>query len=213
MKRDDLEKYPRNPVLRNDPLPVEIVFHPSWWSRHAGITFDEDFFYHPSRRVEAERRMERILYERFGDLGLGEDRDRDCPVIGAVHNAAGFLLSEMLGCRVDYKEDAPPLVVPANRADLEVDVEGAFTSVSFRRLLGLIDTLKARYSYVTGDVELVEQSVGEIRRAVIDRVIDSDNPYLTGVCCINMDDRVTDDKIRAIFEAVSEMRKRYAASD
>jgi hypothetical protein len=367
MKRDDLEKYPRNPVLRNDPLPVEIVFHPSWWNRHAGITFDEDFFYHPSRRVEAERRMERILYERFGDLGLGEDRDRDCPAIGAVHNAAGFLLSEMLGCRVDYKEDAPPLVVPANRADLEVDVEGAFTSVAFRRLLGLIDALKARYGYVTGDVnwagilnlaldlrgqavfldmadrpdevrvffsriaevierfttviaretgttsisvnrmvrhiqgpvflhsecaltmiaaahyekfvlaidrawserhrpfgvhycgadphryaealakiphldfldvgsggdlgalrrrlpgtflnirlspvELVEQSVGEIRRAVIDRVIDSDNPHLTGVCCINMDDRVTDDKIRAIFEAVFEMRKRYAASD
>jgi len=367
MKRDALEKYPRNPILRNDPLPVEIVFHPSWWNRHAGITFDEDFFYHPARRVETERRMERILYDRFGDLGLGGDRDRDLPVIGAVHNAAGFLLSEMLGCRVDYREDAPPQVVPANRADLEVDVERVFKSVAFRRLLGLIDALKARYGYVTGDVnwagilnlaldlrgqavfldiadrpeevraffgriaevierftagvardtgttsisvnrtvrhiegpvflhsecsltmisaahyekfildidsawserhrpfgvhycgadphryaealakiphldfldvgsggdlrairrklprtflnirlspvELVEQSAGEIRRTVIDCVMDSDNPYLTGVCCINMDDRVTDDKIRAIFEAVFEMRKRYAGSD
>jgi len=367
MNRNDMEKYPRNPVLSNDPLPVEIVLHPSWWHRHTGIAFDEDFFYHPARRVEAERQMEQILYDRFGDLGLGEDRDRDRPVIGAVHNAAGFLVSEMLGCRVDYREDAPPLVVPASRPGLEIDVEGAFASAAFSRLQGLIDVLKVRYSYVTGDVnwagilnlaldlrgqaifldmvdrpdevrlffsriakvierfttiiaretgttsisvnrtvrhlrgpvflhsecaltmistghyehfildidrdwseryrpfgihycgadphrfggafaklphldfldvgsggdlralrrqlpetflnirlspvDIVKQSVEEIRRIVTDRVTDSDNPYLTGVCCINMDDRVADDKIRAIFKAVAEMRKRYSVSD
>lgn len=27
----------------HDPLPVEIVLHPSWWHAQAGITFDEDF--------------------------------------------------------------------------------------------------------------------------------------------------------------------------
>jgi hypothetical protein len=355
--------FPRNPVLKNGPLPVEVVFHPSWWHRHAGITFDADFFYHPVRRVEAERRMEQVLYERFGDLGLGEDRDRDVPSIGAVHNAAGFLLSEMLGCRVDYLESAPPLVVPANRTDLEIDVEGAFTSPAYRRLRVLIDSLKARYGHVTGDVnwggvlnlaldlrgqdiflditdrpdevcaffgriaqvigrftsmiaretgttsisvnrtvrhidgpvflhsecaltmisaahyedfilkidrdwsdrhrpfgihycgvdpdrftdtftkiphldfldvgwggdlralrarlpgtffnirlspvEIVAQSAEEVRQAVFDRVLASDNPFLTGVCSINMDDRVADDKIRAIFNAVFDLRKQY----
>ncbi len=54
-------------------------------------------------------------------------------------------------------------------------------------------------------VEIIHQSVEEIRQAVIDRVTASDNPWLTGVCCINMDDRVTDDKVRAIFEAVFEL--------
>jgi hypothetical protein len=54
-------------------LPVEIVLHPSWWHAHAGITFDEDFFYHPSKRVESERRMEAVLYERFGAHGWGGD--------------------------------------------------------------------------------------------------------------------------------------------
>ena len=39
-------------------LPVDIVFHPSWWNKHAGIVFDESFFYDPIRRVEDERRME-----------------------------------------------------------------------------------------------------------------------------------------------------------
>jgi len=367
MGRNNRKKYPRNPVLNNDPLPVEVVFHPSWWHRHAGISFDEDFFYHPARRVEAERRMEQVLHERFADLGLGEDRHRELPVVGAVHNAAGFLVSEMLGCRVEYKEDAPPLVVPADRSVLEIDIEVAFKSAAFRRLVALFDALKARYGYVIGDVnwagilnlaldlrgqaifldmvdrpdevrsffdriaevierfttiiaretgttsisvnrtvrlikepvflhsecaltmissahyeqfimdidaawsehhrpfgihycgsdphrfgdtfaklphldfldvgwggdlralrrqlpvtflnirlspvEIVDQSVEEIRRIIIDRVTDSDNPYLTGVCCINMDDRVADEKIRAIFEAAAEMRKRYAVLD
>jgi len=366
MKRSDGVTYRRNPVLTNGPLPVEVVFHPSWWHRQAGISFDEDFFYHPARRVDDERRMEQFLCERFGDLGLGEDRDRDLPVIGAIHNAAGYLLSEMLGCRVEYREDAPPQVIPANRTDLEIDVEAAFKSAAFLRFRGLVEALKTRFGYVAGDVnwggvlnlaldlrgqdifldladrpdsvraffgcivkvierftatgaketgttsisvnrtvryiqgpvflhsecaltmistrhyedfvmpidkdwserrrpfgihycgadphrfaaefagiphldfldvgwggdvaalrcrlpetflnirlspvEIIHQSVQEVRQAVINRVTASGNPWLTGVCCINMDDRVTDDKVRAIFETVFELRKRFAAA-
>jgi hypothetical protein len=356
--------FPRNPLILSSPLPVEVVFHPSWWHRHAGISFDADFFYHPFRRVEAERRMEDVLYQRFGDLGLGKDRGRDLPVIGAVHNAAGFLLSEMLGCRVEYLDDAPPQVIPANRDNLEIDVEAAFRSPAFRRLEQLVDSLRARYGYAVGDVnwagilnlaldvrgqaifldmvdrpeetkrflgriaevmerfadwiaratgttsisvnrtvrhirqpvflhsecaltmisaahyreflrpfdaawsgrhrpfgihycgadphrfgnklaglpaldfldvgaggdlralrrglpltflnirlspvEIVDQGPAAVRQTVLDRVSDAVNPYLTGVCCINMDDRLTDDKIRALFGAVFEMRARNA---
>jgi hypothetical protein len=351
----------RKPALQNGPLPVEVVFHPSWWHRHAGISFDEGFFYDPSRRVEDERKMERVLYERFGELGLGEDRDRDIPAVGAVHNAAGFLLSEMLGCRVEYQEDAPPLAVAADRPDLRIDVDAAFTGRAFRRFTELIGALKARYGYVCGDVnwggilnlaldlrgqeifldmldcpedvrvffgriaevierftsyvegetgttsisvnrtvrhvqgpvflhsecaltmistdhyesfirphdsawserrrpfgihycgpdphrfadafaglphldfldvgwggdlgllrerlpqtflnirlspvEIVGWGTDEIRQVIESRVAASTDPYLTGVCCINMDDRVTDEKIRAIFETVFALRR------
>jgi len=138
--------------MTHDPLPVEVVFHPSWWHKNAGIVFDEDFFYDPARRVEDERRMERTLYERFGDLGLGEDRDRDVPLLGPVHNAAGYLLSEMIGCRVEYREDAPPQVIPAQRTDLRLDVEAAFAGPAFRRLRRLAGVLKSRYGRVAGDV-------------------------------------------------------------
>ena len=356
--------FPRNPFILSPPLPVEIVFHPSWWHRHGGFSFDPDFYYHPLRRVEAERRMEDLLYQRFGDLGLGKDRGRDLPVIGAVHNAAGFLLSEMLGCRVEYPDDAPPRVIPANREDLEIDVEGAFRSPAFLRLERLVDSLSARYGHVVGDVNwagilnlaldlrgqaifldmvdrpgetkrffgriaevmerftdwiagatgttsisvnrtvrhirqpvflhsecaltmisaahyreflrpydeawsvsrrpfgihycgadpqrfadawaglpaldfldvgaggdlrvlrrelpltflnirlspvgIVDQDPAAIRQEVFDRVSEAENPYLTGVCCINMDDRVTDDRIRALFGAVFEWRARNA---
>jgi hypothetical protein len=354
-----------NRVLQNGPLPVEVVFHPSWWHKHAGISFDEDFFYDPRRRVEDERKMEQALYERFGDLGLGEDRDHDRAIIGPIHNAAGYLLSEMIGCRVEHKEDGPPQVIPAGRQDLELDVEAVFAGQPFLRLRRLVEVLKQTHGPVAGDVnwggilnlaldrrgqdifldmhdrledvrvffsriaevierftsyiegetgttsisvnrtvrhirppvflhsecaltmistehyqsfimpfdgawserrrpfgihycgldphrfvevfaglphldfldvgwggdlavlreklpntflnirlspvEIVNQSVEKVRQAIESRVAASADPYLTGVCCINMDDRVTDDKVRAIFETVFELRRKLPA--
>ncbi len=147
-----MKSYLRNPYIRSGPLPVDIVFHPSWWYKHARISFDEDFYYHPLRRVEAEAQMEHELYERFGQYGLGNDRSKDLPVIGAVHNAAGYLLSEMLGCQVIYKEDAAPQVIPAGQGSLSVDPDQALKSIAFKRFLSLQEKLKARYGYLTGDV-------------------------------------------------------------
>lgn len=345
-------------------LPVEVVFHPSWWHKHAGISFDRDFFYDPRRRVDDERKMERVLFERFGDLGLGEDRDRDLPALGPVHNAAGYLFSEMLGCRVEYQADAPPQVIPAGRDDLEIDVEAVFSGEPFRRFVRLAEALKSAHGRVAGDVnwggilnlaldrrgqdifldlvdrpgevrrffgrigqvidrfasfvkemtgttsisvnrlvrhlpgavflhsecaltmisvehyrdflmpfdgdwglrrrpfgihycgadphrfaaafaelpvldfldvgwggdlavlrarlprtflnirlspvEIAAQSLDEIRRAVEARVAASGDPRRTGVCCINMDDRVTDDRVRTIFETVFALRRRLS---
>ncbi len=142
----------RNPALSNERLPVDVVLHPSWWYAHAGITFDEDFFFHPAKRVESERRMEQVLHERFGRYGLGADRDRDLPMVGAVHNAAGFLLSEMLGCEIRYRADAAPEIVPAQLETLEVDAERPFRSAAMRRFERLRDQLKTRYGHVLGDV-------------------------------------------------------------
>jgi len=133
-------------------LPVDIVFHPSWWFKHGKISFDKDFFYHPAKRVESERRMEQVLHERFGEFGLGQDKDRDLPIIGAVHNAAGYLIQEMMGCEVRYSEDAPPLVVQKSLEDLPLDKEAPFKSPAFARLEKLIDSLKGKYNYLLGDI-------------------------------------------------------------
>lgn len=133
-------------------LPCEIVLGPAWWYRHAGITFDEDFFFHPVRRVEVERRMEQVLYERWGRFGLGEKRHEELPVVGAVHLAAGFLISAMLGCRVEYAADAPPQVVPAALDRPRISPENAWRSPAFRKFATLLDTLKGRFGYLCGDV-------------------------------------------------------------
>ncbi|HID78817.1 MAG TPA: hypothetical protein EYP56_22835 [Planctomycetaceae bacterium] len=144
--------YLRNPVLHAPMLPVEIVLHPSWWHRHEGITFDEDFYFHPARRVEVEQHMERALYERWGRYGLGADHGRPLPEIGPVHLAAGYLTSEMLGCPVEYPEDGPPQVIPAGLEQPAISPEDAFSSPAFKRLERLVESLKARYGYVRGDV-------------------------------------------------------------
>ncbi len=133
-------------------LPVEIVFQPSWWFHHEGLTFDEDFFFHPLKRVEAERKMEKALYDRWGQYGFGCDKDKDLPLIGATHLAAGFLLSEMLGCHVEYKQDTPPQVVPAHFEKLSVSADKAFQTNAFKKLENLVESLKKSYGYVTGDV-------------------------------------------------------------
>jgi hypothetical protein len=359
--------YGRSSILRNGMLPVDIVLHPAWWHRYAGLTFDRDFFYHPKRRVEAERRMEEVLFDRFGSFGLGADRKKDLPLVGAVHNAAGYLVSEMLGCEVVYQEDAPPQVLPAHRENLVLDAEAALKGTAFQRFYGLCESLKARFGYLLGDVnfggilncaldlrgqdlfldfndrpeevraffsalarvidgftrsmvketgstsisvnrtvrhlspslflhseccltmisiehyqaflfsfdeswsrnrrpfgihycgedpdrfaevfaqlphldfldvgwggdfnklrahlpetflnirlspmEMAEKSEEEIRRIVTRLVKESGNPYLTGVCCINMDDRVEDKKIAALFETVETLREEYAVKE
>ncbi len=356
-------QYYRNPALQGPMLPVDVVLHPSWWHAHAGITFDEDFFYHPAKRVESERLMERVLHERFGRHGLGSDYDRDLPMLGAVHNAAGFMVSEMLGCEIRYKADGAPDVVPAHREALDVNPEEAFRSPAAKRCERLRDQLKARYGRVLGDinwggvlnlaldlrgqalfldlvdnpaqaktqfqklaqvldrfttgiqaetgtssisvnrnvrhfrepvflhsecshtmisakdyeeflmpidaewstrhqpfgihhcgkdphrfaasyaklprldfldvgwggdvallrrhlphtflnirldpVSLVRQSPAEIRETVRRLVLQSDNPWLTGVCCVNLDQTVTDEQLNALFDSVAELRREY----
>ena len=134
------------------PLPVDIVFHLDWWHKNVGISFDESFFYDPQWRVEDVQKMVLLLYERFGDLGLGEDHDKMLPQIGAVHLASGYLLSEMLGCKVEYYEDAPPQVLCAHRESLDFEVEEAFCSHAFQRLVKLVEQLKAKHGYVVGDI-------------------------------------------------------------
>jgi len=144
--------YPRNETLQNSMLPVDIVLHPSWWHRHEGITFDEDFFFHPAKRVEMERRMEQVLYDRWGRYGLGTDHDRDLPQIGPVHLAAGYLTSEMLGCPVEYHENSAPQVIPADIDSPDISRAAVFESPAFKRYEILLDRLKTKYGYLCGDI-------------------------------------------------------------
>jgi len=346
-------------------LPVDMVLAPEWWHQNEGICFDSDFFFHPLKRVEAEQEMERVLYERWGKYGMGANKDEARPEIGAVHLAAGFLLSEMLGCKVNYTENHPPQVLAAHRETLEINPEDAFASDAFQKVLRLTEDLKKKHGRLTGDinwggvlnlamdlrgeaifmdmmmtpdevtvyfngiaqvigqftnfltaetgttsisvnrgvrhlpkpvflhsecshtmisaedyetfllpfdvewskkrpfgihycgpdphrmaarfakiphldyldlgwggdvaelrkhlpntffsirlspVELARQTNEEIRETIVRLVHESGNPNLTGVCCINMDDSVTDDRISTIFETVEELKREYAFS-
>lgn len=133
-------------------LPTEIILSPEWWNTNEGITFDRDFFYHPLKRIEVEQQMEKILYERWGNFGLGQDKNQARPEIGAVHLAAGFLLSEMMGCQVNYSEAHPPQVCPAYQELRDITADDVFKSSVFQQVIDLTDKLKKKYGYITGDI-------------------------------------------------------------
>ena len=143
---------PVNHILGKEILPVEIVLAPEWWHKNTGITFDDDFFFHPARRVDDEMKMEKTLYDRWGKYRQGLNKDEKRPEIGAVHLAAGYLLSEMLGCDINYTESHPPQVIPAQKENLELFEKDAFNSAAFKRLVKTMDDLKKKYGYLTGDV-------------------------------------------------------------
>lgn len=55
-------------------------------------------------------------------------------------------------------------------------------------------------------VQLVTWTPAQIRETILRLVAESADPSRTGVCCINLDQRVTDAQINAIFETVAELR-------
>ncbi len=136
-------------------LPVEVVFHPNWWNRTAGIRFDRDHFFDPDRRVEDEMTMRRVLWEHFGCFGMGDEFPEPRPVIGPVHIAAGFMMSSLWGCSVRYRDDASPAVEPLgmNAEDLSrMDVPDPMENTDFRDLFHLVDVFLERFGYVEGDI-------------------------------------------------------------
>jgi uroporphyrinogen-III decarboxylase len=136
-------------------LPVEVVFHPSWWHRHYGITFREDFFFDPITRVACERAMRAALYDRLGDLGLGEATALPRPVIGPVNIAAGWLPSGVLGCEIRFFDDASPEVIPANMSDEQITAlqpPELETNPLFKKVISMMDVLQKHYGSLEGDV-------------------------------------------------------------
>ena len=99
---------------------VDVVFHPSWWSRYAGIEFDEKFFFDARYRLDADIRMRKTLFDLFGDYGIGEENPEPRPILFSDLIACGFLHSQLLGCKVLFCRDNAPQVLPANLTDDQV---------------------------------------------------------------------------------------------
>ncbi len=136
-------------------LPVEIVFHPDWWHNEVGIVFDHGHYFDPERRVKEEMKMRRVLWERFGQFGYGEEHPEPEPVIGPVHLAAGYIFSSLWGCPVKYPVDGSPQVIPLNMTPEELankKIPDPTENEDFKDFFALIDSLKEQFGYVRGDI-------------------------------------------------------------
>ena len=184
-------------------LPVEIVFHPNWWHKRAGISFDRSYFFDPSRRVNDEMKMRRVLWEHFGRFGYGEEHPKPEPVIGPVHLAAGFMISSLWGCGIRYSDDNSPVVEARNMTLAELDAMKApdpADNPDFRDLFALIRALKERFGYVSGDI-----GWGNLQNLALDLV--GQNIFLAYYDDPAAVHRIYDKMNRNVVEILSAVRK------
>lgn len=105
--------------------------------------------------MESDFKMRNILYERFGRFGTDEKPVKPRPCIGATYLAAGYIISEMFGCKIEYYKDASPSVLPEMLSDEKADkIEpvNLKTNAVFNQVSELMDKLKEKFGYVTGDI-------------------------------------------------------------
>jgi len=142
-------------IESNTYLPVEVIFNANWWHINYGIDFGREFFFNPAVRVESEHAMRQALFNRFGDLGLGEAKAAFRPVIYPVHLACGFLVPAMWGCEVVFSSNNTPQVLPLHMSLEEVrridELDFEATPI-FREFSAMLDALEARFGCLEGDV-------------------------------------------------------------
>ncbi len=98
-------------------LRYNICFHPGWWHKTCGTDFSRRFWEDSAYRMDADREMRRVLYQKFGEYGLGEKDLAPRPLVGSDLTACGFIFSEMLGCEVIYDPANAPQVICAGLDD------------------------------------------------------------------------------------------------
>lgn len=139
-------------------MKYDITFHPSWWYKNAGICFTQDFFDEPEYRMDCDVKMRKKLYECFGEYGIGEKNPQKRPLLGSDLLAAGYLYSELFGCRIIYEKDNSPQVICQNLDEEEMEdiqVPKLSESPVWQRTASQLEYLKSHYGYVETYVNLM----------------------------------------------------------
>ncbi len=137
-------------------IPCELVFHPNWWNKRFGFTFNENYFFDVKTRVKVERNHRKIINKLFGEYGLGSSVDEDRPVMGTVHLAAGFLVSGILGCEINYSASSSPEVIPAKLSMEQIsnlEIPDIPNTPIMRKVIAMMDQMEKEYGYVEGDLD------------------------------------------------------------
>ncbi|MBI5583191.1 MAG: dihydropteroate synthase [Deltaproteobacteria bacterium] len=132
-------------------IPLGVGFYPDWWNKHYGISYDRQYYFDPETRIAARQEMDHRLYERFGDIGLGDPDPKPKPFItfGMV------LLPAVFGCEIVFKKDALPWALPLNLSDEQVwklAVPDIVAAYPLTEVMKQIEYLRGKYGRVVGDI-------------------------------------------------------------
>lgn len=135
---------------------VTVGFLPSWWNKNGGVEFGESWHRNPEVRQKGVRKMQSVLYERFGDLGLGCAKPQDLP--GTIDFLYGLaFIPSLFGADIRYSPDGFPKPTREPMAEEEIetlevpDVENA---PLWRELVSQIDYLESHYGGCVGRINL-----------------------------------------------------------
>jgi uroporphyrinogen-III decarboxylase len=99
--------------------------------------------------------MRRVLYERYGDLGLGEADPLPRPIVGSLHVAGGFVIPALLGTQILFAPDAAPQPQPLNLSPEQIEgleVPNFREAWPMKQIIAGMDTLETTYGDVVGDL-------------------------------------------------------------
>jgi len=82
--------------------PVTLNLFPSWWNRNYGITYGMKIFENPEYRAQTFKEMNRLAWDRFGDVGFGEE---EADLVWTLDDLNNATMPAILGCEVVYPDD------------------------------------------------------------------------------------------------------------
>ncbi len=138
-------------MAENDHIPLGVGFYPDWFYQHYGISFGRNYYFDPETRVAARMEIDKRLYDRFGEVGLGSPDPEPKPLItfGMV------MLPAIFGCEIVFEDDALPWAMPLNLAEDEImrlEVPDIFNSHPMSDMIKQIAYLEGKYGKVVGDI-------------------------------------------------------------
>lgn len=140
-------------MKNREHIPLGVGFYPDWFWHQYGISFDRKYYFDPETRVEARMEIEKRLYERFGDVGLGSPNPEPKPLItfGMV------MLPAVFGCDIVFQDDALPWAMPLNLPENEImslEVPDLINSSPMKEMIKQIEYLENKYGRVVGDINV-----------------------------------------------------------
>jgi len=81
------------------------TFSEAWFHSHFGLTFGERYCSDPLFRTEQDREARRLLYDRFGQAGIGENDPQPLPHLEVCGHR---FLPALFGCEIVFQDDQAP---------------------------------------------------------------------------------------------------------
>jgi len=131
---------------------VLIGFSPNWNNANFGIDYSKTMWDDPIKRTNTQMDIERAIYNRFGDIGIGDQNPQPKPSVNAYSDR---YLSVLFGCEVVFQKDQPICVLPlTGDYDILVNlcVPNLENSVLIESTFKEADILKSEYGFCSGQI-------------------------------------------------------------